>query len=163
EAAEILARLRRTWSSTALIDYLDARLAMQLKHWTQAVRLLEARCRSIIGANPTLAARIYLALGECYEQLGDLEMQREVYRLAVGHDSQFAPARAAYGLALLDADRLEEATVELRQLVALPNAPARGFTLVARALYLRTVRLESAKRDWREIEHHLAKAAQAPG
>jgi tetratricopeptide (TPR) repeat protein len=162
EAAEVLARLRRTLSSTALTDYLDARLYMQQKRWTQAARLLEERCGSLAGAPPTLTARIYVALGDCYEQLGDPDMQREAYRRAVVHDGQFAPARAGYGAALLAADRLEEAAVELRQLVALPDAPDSSFTSLARVLYLRTLRLEPDKRDWREIEHHLERAARAP-
>ncbi len=159
QAGEVIGRLARAGSPLARAGYWEARLRMQDRQWAEAARLLEdARAR--LAVTPAWLPPVELALGQCYEQLGDHDRRLAAYRRAVELDPASATARHGLGAALLESGRVSEAVGELWQVVRLPGALPDAWTALARALVLGNRQLAPERRDWQEVERILDEAAR---
>ena len=159
QASEVIGRLARAGSPLARASYWEARLRMHDRQWTEAARLLED-ARTRLAVTPAWLQPVELALGQCYEQLGDRDRQLAAYRRAVDLDPASATARYGLGAGLLEAGRVSQAVGELWQVVRLPAAPPDAWTALARAMVLRNRQLTPERRDWQEVERILELAAR---
>lgn len=100
EAGSLIARLRHLNCRAARAGYWDARVLIQQKRWPEAVRLLETAAKEL-EASPEWTTPVQIALGYCFEQLGDRDRQLAAYRRAVAADPNSAAARLGLGDALL--------------------------------------------------------------
>jgi tetratricopeptide (TPR) repeat protein len=158
----IISRLQQLGSSAEQVEYLHARQLILQGRWAEAVRLLEW----VRGRAPAsdLLNRVELFLGLCYEQLDDPEQELTTYRRAVERGPVSPTLHLALGATLAAQDRTDEAVAEYWQAMGMPKAPPAGWTMLARALVERTLRLPPATRNWAETERVLARADKAlPG
>jgi tetratricopeptide (TPR) repeat protein len=162
QAAEAVARLRRTGCLPAQAGYWDARLLIRRERWHEAARLLE-RSRVQLAGVPEWVAQVDLALGRCYERLGDNDRALAAYRRAVTQDPLSGVARQGLAAALVTAGRLGEAVDEYRQLVKLPDVPAAAWAALARALLMRNLQRPAERREWPELEHAINQATRVLG
>src|SRR5206468_1770377 len=125
EAKQAIARLRATDYYPADIDYLDARLLIRDRQWSEAARTLE-RVRTLPDASPSMAKQVDLLLGQCYEMLGEPDRQFDTYQRMLAADPSSPVARYGKASALSAMGRLDEALDEFTQLMALPRAPPAG-------------------------------------
>ncbi len=151
EAGELVARLRKQRYHAGTVDYLEARVRMANEKWRQAVQLLE-RARPQLGVFPALQRQADLSLGRCLGQLGDADGQLAVCRRAVAADPNWLPGRLELAALMVASGKIEQALIEYRQIMSLPNAPAAGWVTLARLLMVQNQRLPRPQRDWREVE-----------
>jgi tetratricopeptide (TPR) repeat protein len=158
EARAAIDRLRMPEYSPARLSYWDSRLLMERKQWAEAAPRLE-RARVDLAGLSTWTKRIDMALGSCYERLGDSDRQLAIYRRLAAQDPACGQARLGLGAALLALGRVGEAMGEYRQMVKLPHVPEGGWTELGRALLIRNLQLPPEEQDWQEIEPVLQQAA----
>jgi tetratricopeptide (TPR) repeat protein len=157
EARIVLERLRQEGFPAAPRDYLEARILVHDKKWYRASKILE-RIRPLLARLPELTIPADLFLGQCYERLGNPDLQLTAYQRAVAAEPLAVPGRAGLAAALFSLGRIDEALDEYRLLI--PRAPAARI-VVARLLYVRNLRLPLAERRWDQVEQLLHEAAQA--
>ena len=158
EAEETLAVLKKAgWSP--LLPFHEARLLMRQGRCWQAVALLE-RVRPQLARDAELRGRVCLLLGECYARVGNLDQRLSAYRAAVEDGPRSLPANEGLAAALLALGRTAEAVRECRRLMAGRDAPAAGWSLLARALVLHNRAVQADERDWEEVLNVLDRAAQ---
>jgi tetratricopeptide (TPR) repeat protein len=162
EAGREIARLRRGGRHLLLADYLDARVLMGRRQWLAASRLLEEVSRAP-DLPDDLAGRTQLALGRCCEKMGDFDRRLAAYLQAVELDPASLDGRLRLGEALLDAARGPEAVAQYRLLTASPVAPGTCWLMLAHALFQTNWQLPAHKRNWKELEQVLERAAGVPG
>jgi tetratricopeptide (TPR) repeat protein len=159
EITDVMGRLRRGGVTPALLDYLGARLQMNRGKWAEAAAELE-RLRPSFAADPRLVEitrATDVALGRCYERLGEADQQYAACRRAVDLAPQDVPARLGLAAALAGQGKTDEAIEAYQQLVA--AAPQAGIPL-ARLLILHNLQVPEAQRRWQEVEAVLDRAAQ---
>lgn len=116
EARLLIARLRQRDCLAARAGYWDARVLIQQRQWQEAVRLLE-KAASELTTSPEWTTPVHIALGYCFDQLGDQHRQLDAYRRAVAGDASSATARKGLADALLELGEVNEAMAEYRQVV----------------------------------------------
>lgn len=157
DAEASIEQLRRARSSPQGVDYLTARVLIRKGQWGLAARMLE-RTRPLLTNAPELTRHVDLLLGRCYEQLDEPGRQLTVFQRMVTRDPRSLSARQGLAGTLWAAGRLDDALEQYRQLMTLPDAPADGWTQMARLLLVRT--LQRQPRDWKEAEDALQRAEQ---
>jgi cellulose synthase operon protein C len=160
EVTKLVADLRQKGYSANLLDYLEARVLAGKGEWLQAANALE-RIQPVLERSPALAGlakQAALALGKCYERLGDLDRRYAAYQRAVNLDPLWLPGCLGMGATLTVMGKLDEA-LDIYQRIA-PRAPAARI-VVARLLVLRTLREPEDRRSWKEVEQFLDQAARA--
>jgi cellulose synthase operon protein C len=161
EADALIARLRQFHPPPPRTDYLQARVLMKHGKWDEAAALLEA-VRPRLATETTWASQVDICLGQCHEQLGEVEQQLADFRRAVRLNPGAFAARYGLGIALLATGNLENAAVELRRLTSADGAPSAAWLMLARVLVRRNQLLPEDQRDWRDAEAALDHAAAAP-
>jgi tetratricopeptide (TPR) repeat protein len=156
EARKCLAQLRRAEFPAAPLAYLDARLAMVEEKWGEAARGLE-EVRSAPTATSELKKLVDLALGQCYQELGEVDQQYAAFQRAARREPGWAPATRGRAAALAAMGKIDEAVEEYRKI---PDSPE-GRLALARLLILRNLRLSPERRQWEEVDKLLP--ATAPG
>jgi predicted Zn-dependent protease len=159
EVRELLAWLRGHTPPAGLGEYLEGRLLMLDGQWAEAIdKLLIARAR--LGLASEWTSNVCANLGRCHERLGDGELQLAAYRDAVVLNAGNVPARLELSKALLALRLPEEASLELRHLTSLPEAPAEAWVLYAAALLERYARQAPNATERKELDAVLARAAE---
>ena len=142
-----------------LVQYVDARIAMDEEDWSKAVRSLEA-VRGMFASSPQFSRHIKYWLGECYGHLEDLEGQLACYEEAIKMDPSWAPPLVAMARALLRAGRIEKALAAFAAAEVLPQLPPEFWIERTRALLLANLGRPPERRDWAPVEKALAEAQQ---
>src|SRR5205807_273810 len=89
EAAAIVASLRQEGLAPSRPDFLQARLFVQEKKWSQAQALLD-KVRPSLSLDPYWNSRVNALLAVCYDQLGDRERQLAALLDAARSDPRWA-------------------------------------------------------------------------
>jgi Tfp pilus assembly protein PilF len=160
EAAGLIAQMRKSSGPSAAADYLQARLLIVEKRPAEAVRLLE-RARPSLGDAPEVGEEIDLALGRCYEQLGDVVRQKKSYERLANRATKSLPALLGLAAAEASLGNLEAAIARYREAAAMPGAPPEAGYAVVR---LRVTRNRKGVADWGAVESALRDVEKAhPG
>jgi tetratricopeptide (TPR) repeat protein len=157
EAAAIIAALRHDGLAPALPDFLQARLFVTEKKWSQAQGLLE-KSRPALAADPYWSSRVNALLGVCFGQLGDGDRQIAALLDAVRAEPRWAALNLSIGQAYLDADNPEQALLYLQPLLDDAEAPRGAHTLLARVRYRLAMQLPEKRRHWKDVDDAVAQA-----
>lgn len=155
DADSVLGQMRRAGATPAAAEFLGARILVKKGQWAEAARVLE-RTRPLVESTPELARQLDLLLGQCYEQLDEPDRRLAVFQRLVGRDPDSLAARQSLAASLWLKGRVDEALEQHRAIMRLPEAPANGWTQVARLLILRN--LQRGLRDWKEAEEAITRA-----
>jgi predicted Zn-dependent protease len=154
EAEETRKRLRKAGGAGPLVAYLSARIVLQEGRWCQAVSELEDVQPRLKGW-PELQAQVDLALGRCWEQLGEPDQQYTVYRRLLAADPRSTAATVGVAKALVAMNKIDEAIdTYLRILPFEPNVRLE----MARLLTLQNLQSPAGQRQWRRVEQLLEEA-----
>ncbi|MBI2804433.1 MAG: tetratricopeptide repeat protein [Planctomycetes bacterium] len=151
EAAKKTAELIQTGGQSGLTSYLQARLSLAEKKWSEAIRLLH-RAGQDLGPRSRWSARVNVYLGLAYRQLGDREQELEAFQRAAAAEPGWAPAGIGLGEALLSAGRVEDASQTLEPLQVARDLPNGYWSVLARCRLNQQMRLPAAKRAWEPVE-----------
>lgn len=175
EARSVVTQMTKNRATAVAIDYLNARLHIQEANWSEATRLLE-RTRPLVANLPELSTQVDFLLAQCFEQLDDPAARLSALGRIITRDPTSVAARSSMGAALASAGRLDDALEQYRQLMALPTAPAGGWTEVARLMLFRELQRQQRERtadaprkpkrggNWKPVEEALDRATAAdPG
>jgi predicted Zn-dependent protease len=157
EAGDVIAALRKDGLPPALPDFLDARLLIRDKKWSDAQVLL-SKTRSALASDPYWSARVNALLALCYGQLGDPDRQLASLLDAARTESRWPALSFSLGQASLDADNPQQALVYLKPLIGDPEAPRGTRTLLARAQLRLALQTPEKQRNWKAVETALADA-----
>ncbi len=164
EAETGLKQLQGLGFDPALVEFLQARLAMVKGDWSSAKAILAAVVPKL-QKNERFQKLAYHSLGQCYRQLadkgvGDAEQQIVADLEAVKIDPYFVPARESLAEAFIARGKLGDAAEQYRILLNSPHPdPAMELKLARIAIMMR-LRQEKAKRDWGPVETMLDKIGQ---
>jgi tetratricopeptide (TPR) repeat protein len=161
EALKIIAQLRKEALTRPLADYLQGRLLMHERKLGQAIQSLESVANTS-GIQAELAARAWESLGQAFDQLGDRDRQLTAYEKAVQFNPASVSARMCYAAALSGVGRIDDSLEHYGYLANLPGAPPSRWTALARVLIQKNLQRPLARRDWREVDRTLDRAAHAP-
>jgi cellulose synthase operon protein C len=154
EASKLVDRLRASESARPIVQYLSARMLIVESKWAEASRQLEA-----VGGDLKRWPQIYQESqywrAQCYSRLGRDDLAVGAYRAALEIDPVWTPARSGLAEALRAQGRIDEAVVEGRRLLQLPNAPLQTSMTLLRLAVLQNLSLPSNERDWVAIENEL--------
>ncbi len=103
-----------------LVDYLDSRRLLGEGRWLAAMRRLET-IRPLLADLPAVVQQIDLMLAQCYEKLGQPDMELAVYRQALLRDPNLVAARIGEARALTALGRQSLAIESLLDLEAQPG------------------------------------------
>lgn len=168
QARDLIAALGPGDFPGPLRGYLDAKLlALEGRPREAAARL--QRFVPQLAAWPDVALHAGLLLGRCYEQLGDPVRQLAAYRqalatetgLARGYNPGVALIHYGLGSVKLAMGKTGEALGEFRQMLHQPGVPEAGLLVLVEVLLAHNQTLPAWKRDWKEAEQALARAADA--
>jgi predicted Zn-dependent protease len=163
DAAGKIHDLSEAGIAPALLDYLRARVAVGKGQWHEALACLE-KARADLGTKSEWAGRIHALLGQCYAHLGDHEQEVASFRRAVQQEPTWTLARFGLGAALVSSGRLDEALAELRLVQTAADAPPELWSVLARALLWKNLRLPEKQRNWAEVDDAIDQvAAKTPG
>lgn len=154
EAAATIQRLEATGCHPSLIDFLKASLAYSKKDWKVARDRFE-QVRTRLSAFPDLAKQAEYRLAECYERLGQRDLQLAAARRAIAVDRTYVPARLKAAELLAEAGEIDEALAMHRETMRAERPPAAGWLLWVRLLLADVLRREPAARNWSELEAEL--------
>ncbi len=166
---EMIAGLRKKRVVREVVDYLEAQLLYAQGQWAMAARGLEG-AGQLLSLKPELdrlTKRTYVTLGDCYEQLGNLDQRYLAYLRAIkivpsgGFDDLAVSARTGLAASLIALGRIDQAIEEYRKNLLLPEANEGMKVVLARLLIFRNLRLSEASRRWDEVETLLQSAGQA--
>ncbi len=122
KARATVARLKQQ-AEPDLYEYLTGRILQSGGQWDGAIHKFDRVARNPDASN-ALRSRAWLALGECYQRLGDTDRQVSAYKNAVTLEPSLVPARNGLGSAYLALGRIEDALEQYRQLAQLPHPPS---------------------------------------
>jgi tetratricopeptide (TPR) repeat protein len=159
-AAELNRRLRQDDPAQPLADYLEARLAIAARKWSEATPLLE-RARADLPPTSPWNSHVEAALGVCFGQAGDVDRELAAYERAVELAPDWTGGRLGLAAALLAARRGDDALNQLRQIPQSAAPPKVYWPLLVRTLLQRNLRLPPGERAWPAVEEALAGAARA--
>lgn len=163
DAEAIIAALRKEGLAPALPDFLEARILVQQRKWSEAQKLLE-KARSTVGSDPYWNGRINALLGVCFGQLGDGDRQLASLLDAARTEARWPALNFSLGQAYLDADNPEQALQYLQPLLGDPESPRGLYTLIARARYRLTMQQPAKERLWKDVDNAVSLAEKAdPG
>jgi tetratricopeptide (TPR) repeat protein len=162
EVVQRIGQLRRLKGTGNAADFLEGRLRLLERRWAEAVVLLE-RCRPALAAQPEMRGvvnQVDIFIGQCCEQLEEPGQMFAAYRRVAEYDPNNPVALLGMGSAQWMQNRLDEAMVNYRKVMNLNQVPLTGWTDIARLEIQRQLQREPAKRDWKEAEEALEKAAR---
>jgi predicted Zn-dependent protease len=157
EAEQAIARLRKSKGPSAAADFLQARLYLRARRWTEAAALFE-QSRPLFAQQADLAAQTDVYLGQCYEQLDEPNQMYAAYSRVAAWNPGSLPARLGMASAQWAMGRLDEAATQYRAALE-RGAPPRVWLDLARVEIRRQLELD--QRDWKTAEKTLDRAAKA--
>lgn len=160
EAEKIIAVLQDVGYPKPLLDYLLGRIEFVQNHWFAAKQQFEGVRGSLI-QQPSLVRQIDLWTAQCYGQLGNRDQQMQALRRAVNVDQNFAPAKAALMDALMQSGHIDDALEIFSDLDKRRQLGPASYLPLARMLFAKTIRQNSAERNWGPLEKALDTAEKA--
>ncbi|HEV3445445.1 MAG TPA: tetratricopeptide repeat protein [Gemmataceae bacterium] len=160
EVKALVSWLQGHGAQGGLVDYLQGRLLTYSGRWQEAADKLTS-ARAQLGAGSDWQANLSMSLGQCYERLGESELQLLAYRDAVVARGSNVAGRLGLAKALLLCHLAEDAVNELRYLTSLDPPPPEAWRLLVRALVEQYQRVAVAAPALQELEMLLTKAAAA--
>ncbi len=160
KAQEVVKRLdKNAEPPPGLSDYLAGRICEHGGKWDAAIRLYDKTARE---PEATLASRAWLAMGNCYEHLGDARPANVGLPKGDRHGAVAAAGalRPRLGLPRHGQDR--KALEQYHQIAFLPHPPETIWVLLARTLLQRNLALPPSKRGWDEVGLALDNADKWP-
>jgi tetratricopeptide (TPR) repeat protein len=161
EAEKEMARLRKSNVAPAVVDYLQARLAMCRQQWARAARGLE-RVRPRLDLSAEMTAQIDLYLGHCYEHLDEPVRRLGAFKSAAERDPQSATALLELGAAEAALGRPETARAFYEKATQVKDAPLEAWLEYTRFLVTRNREaLDREQANWEEVDKALSRAEEA--
>jgi Tfp pilus assembly protein PilF len=136
------------------VRYLEARLLMERKQWSDAAQHLE-RIRASLAEWPALQQEADLWLGTCYGKLGRADLQIQAYQNAGRHDPHWIPALLGQADALLAAGRLPEALKQYEAAALRPDAPPGVQLSYVRLLVVVSLKQPTTAETWQQIRQRI--------
>ena len=166
---EKIAELRRQGVSREVLQYLEAESLFAQNQWSEAAKAYESVAQFLVTNRnwESLAKRSFVALGECYDRLGNADQRFLAYQRAVkitplaGFDDLAMVARTGLASSLIALGRVDQAIDEYRKVLVLPDANEQTRVSLARLLIFRNLRMPEARRTWDEVGTLLKTAAEA--
>jgi cellulose synthase operon protein C len=156
DARGLIDRLAKDRVAPELLKYLGARIMIGESNWLAAASELEA-IYPLLAGKPALAHQADLLLGQCYEQLGDVDRRYEAFRRAVALLPEEIGGRVGLAATLAAMGRLDDALGVYRTMIG--QTPIAGPSL-ARLLILRNLRRPPDQRDWRDVDEVLTESSR---
>jgi tetratricopeptide (TPR) repeat protein len=160
EAQKIAEQLKRLNSDPTPLTCLEARIEMELGHWTAALAGFDS-VRPMVAAsrqNWQVLRQVDYWTGLCYAQTGNVEQELAAYRRAVATDPTYFPARDGIAKIYVTAGRLSDAVAEYRQAIKAGKPDEKVMVALARTMILRNLHMPEAQRDWDSVKAELAEA-----
>ena len=155
-ARKTIRDMRHMGAPAALLAFLEARIPLQQRNWHEAARRLE-RVVPLLATWSELQKQANLALGRCYQQLGEPDLQLKAYQRVLAVDPLSVPATLGYGDALVTMGQIDSAAAAYRRIAA--SVPAMKIEL-ARLLLWQYLRQPAGQRNPAEIRQLLQEASQ---
>ncbi|OAI45253.1 hypothetical protein AYO44_12965 [Planctomycetaceae bacterium SCGC AG-212-F19] len=154
-ARALLDRLAKETAPVAFTHYLRGRLALTEGNWRAACDDLEAGRPQLVRI-PDLVKKVDLYLAQCYEHMGNPDLQQAACRRALQVDPLFVEARLMLAAACSAAGQVDPALGEyrlaLRQLGQSDPRRVPVLVAVSRQLLTNQLRLPLAQRRLEEVE-----------
>ena len=162
EIVQRLNQLRRFRSQEAQADFLEGRLRVAERRWSEAATLLERARANFVkrGDQRSLLTQIDTLLGQCAEQLADAPRMYAAYQRVAEADPNNPVALLGMGSAQWLQGRLDEARENYHKAMKLNGIPLGGFCDIARLEIQRQMQHEPEKRNWTAAEKALETASQ---
>ncbi len=154
-AEKLIGELRRSNIEDALIRYLDSRVLAGKGQWRQAATLL-VDSRALFDRSKELLKQVDFLLSQCYQGLGSSDQEIEALRRAVNADPLWASAREALSNAFLRSGRIQEAMVELAQIIQQPTRTVSSLLSLARLQFLDGLGRKATGEDWNALRSVLS-------
>lgn len=151
------------------VGLFEARILMAEQKWLAAKQKLLA-VRPLVAISEDLPRQVDLYLGQCAEQLGEFDEQREANQRVLSDSPTSLPARVGSASALMAAGKTGEALKEFEAIAAgipadkLPGIPQVWLPLLQLRVAAQA-RLPAERRDWSQIDallESLQQAAEVP-
>jgi tetratricopeptide (TPR) repeat protein len=160
--AELLSQaeeLRRI-GATFYPDYYMAYYHFNMHDWPAAKALLE-KLQVENSSDGVRRAKVSDLLARCYGRLGDPERERTALASTLRDNPRNLDARRRWVEDLVSQGDVEQAIGEYKKLIAEHPVAAEFKLALARLLIGRNLQLPAPRRDWKEVEGLLDKAAEA--
>lgn len=148
---EILERLRARKAPAAQLKYLQARMAMRDKKWSDAIEMLEAlRADSL--KLPSLEAQLNLLLATCFERTGDPDSQEKAFKRITSTDPNNVNARVGLATLYQNLGRFDDA---IREFEAAAQSPFAAGVVHASLLRQKTHKMRvfgASPEAWSKVE-----------
>lgn len=146
QARAAFRRLPRTALSHARWHFLEGRVRMAEEDWSQAAASFE-KASGFAEADARIRHRSGMCLAVCRRELGERDHALETYRSMIHARPDSQDSRLGIAATWLEADRIDLAIAEYRQLQDIPGVPE----LLASLLIRETLRQPPSLRDWNEV------------
>ena len=170
EAAAEIKKLRNPNYPGAPADFLEARLLLDARQWTEAARRLARTAPELelLPGSSGTSKRAFLMLARCHQELGNPDMRyaaaRRAVALEVADPLLAVAARKELASALAGLGKLDEAAEEYRTALRMPGASAGLRVELCQVLVAKNLRLPPQQRRWDEVERVLNESeASLPG
>ena len=161
-AARLIEQLR-AGEDMGTADYLQARLDFARGNWQEAAQGF-TRATLSLGNTSEVLKDAYLGLANCYEKLGNQELQLVAYHNAARAAPTWPPARLGIAAALVAMGQWREAEEEYRDIAEIEGMAEIANSELLRLLIRKNLRLRPADRDWKKAEESLKQLKDAaPG
>ncbi|MSU78975.1 MAG: hypothetical protein EXS16_12880 [Gemmataceae bacterium] len=160
EAQEKLDALRANFARSMLPNYLQVRIHVALKQWTETIKLLPD-IRRDLAPQSEWSSRVHALLGLSYRHMGNREQELLSCRQAVAEEPTWMAASIGLAAALLHNGRSEEACQVLEPSRNLASLPSGYWIWLTRARLQSQLRIRVADRRWEIVEQALSQAEKS--
>jgi tetratricopeptide (TPR) repeat protein len=143
EARQLMGELVASGTDRSMTGFLDARILFVNHQW-QAASLKFEQTRPDLADHSELLKRTDLALGTCYDRLGNPDAKIDVFRRALRDDPNWAYGRLQMAQALAQVGRVDDAISEYQAILGLPGVPFE----IARLQFQKQLRLPAGQQRW---------------
>lgn len=157
-SSEILERLKARKAPEAQVRYLQARVLMRDKKWTDAIALLET-LRTDTLKLPTLEAQLNLLLAMCFERIADTESQEKSLKRITGTDPNNVNGRVALATLYQNMGRFDDAIREFDAAAQSPFAAGSVHASLIRQKIAKFRLTGTSPGEWAKLEQTAAAAA----
>ncbi|MFO0802971.1 MAG: tetratricopeptide repeat protein [Gemmataceae bacterium] len=155
---EILERLKARKAPEAQVKYLQARVLMRDKKWTDAIAMLET-LRTDTLKLPTLEAQLNLLLAMCFERIADPDSQEKALKRITSTDPNNVNGRVALATLYQNMGRFDDAIREFDAAAQSPFAAGSVHASLIRQKIAKFRLTGASVGEWAKLEQTAAAAA----